>query len=419
MKISKKTARRLIVHAAGLDRQVPFGKGVTGVFRTIDHLGYVQIDTISVIKRAHHHVLATRVPGYSSEWLYQLQQDKRVLEYWAHAAAFLPMEDYRFTLPIKKYFRENRDPWPKSEKKLMQDVLDRIKHEGPLMAKDFETDRIRQGQGWWDWKPAKLALERLFLQGSLVTVGRSGFQKIYDLPENVIPDHINTKEPTTDEYARYLIDRYLQSLGLATLGEITYQRKNIKSSVKKVLDLQVQEGSIKRVEVSGIPKMEYFAESSLLERQVRITPKIHILSPFDNLTIQRNRISALFDFDYQIECYVPQPKRKYGYFCLPLLYGDQFIGRLDAKADRKDKILIIKNLHFEEKKYSKINPVKYSQALKEFADFNECHQVVFEKSNDLLLLDAIKSSMTDVTNPRPTTLKVKYSHAESRHQSPT
>jgi uncharacterized protein YcaQ len=393
MKINKKNARRLIVHASGLDRRAPFGKGKNAVFRTIDHLGYVQIDTISVIKRAHHHVLATRVPGYRNGWLYELQQDKKVLEYWSHAAAFLPMEDYRFTLPIKNYFREHRDPWPKSDKKLMNAVLDRIKHEGPVMAKDFASDRVRKGQGWWDWKPAKLALERLFFQGSLVTVGRSGFQKIYDLPDNVIPDHIITKEPTVDEYAGYLIDRYLQSLGLATIAEITYQRKNIKSNVKKILDLKLEEGSVKRIDVLGVQNQEYFINSAFLEKSIRITPQIRILSPFDNLTIQRNRLVNFFEFDYQIECYVPEHKRKYGYFCLPLLYGDQFIGRLDAKADRKDKKLIIKNLHFEGKRHQKIDPMKYCQALQEFAGFNECNRIVLDKSNDLLLLDELKSLM--------------------------
>jgi uncharacterized protein YcaQ len=201
-----------------------------------------------------------------------------------------------------------------------------------------------------------------------------------------------TTEPTDAEYAQYLIDRYLQSLGLATLTEMTYLRKNIKSTVKKVLDKNEQEGIIQRVEVSGVPNQEYFIKTSFLEKSIRITPKIHVLSPFDNLTIQRNRLLNFFQFDYQIECYVPAPKRKFGYFCLPLLYGDQFIGRLDAKADRKENILIIRNLHLEGKKYGRINPLKYGQALKEFTDLNECDRVEFEKSNDVLFLDELQAT---------------------------
>ena len=158
----------------------------------------------------------------------------------------------------------------------------------------------------------------------------------------------------------------------------------------------MQDGTISCIEVEGAINQQYYVKSSSLEDSYRITPKIHILSPFDNLTIQRNRLKDFFQFDYQIECYVPEPKRKYGYFCLPVLYGDQFVGRLDAKANRKEQTLIVRSLHFEGNKYSKIDPHKYSQGLKEFVDFNECNRIILEKSNDLLFLDAIKSSLTGV-----------------------
>lgn len=389
MKLSKKESRRLILQAAGLNQRNPFGNGKNAVYRTIDHLGYVQIDTISVVERAHHHILATRVSGYQNQWLEKLQADKKVLEYWSHAAAYLPMEDYRYTLPIKKYFAEQRDRWPKSDKQLMQKVYDRVKEDGPLMARDFEGDRIRKSEGWWDWKPAKLALERLFFQGSLVTVGRSGFQKIYDIPENVIPIHINTSEPTQEEYAVYLVERYIKSLGLATIGEITYLRKDIKPVVQKVIKEKVDNGQLIRIKVEGLENLDYYADKSFSEFSGRLTNQVHILSPFDNLTIQRNRLLNFFNYDYQIECYVPQSKRKYGYFCLPLLYGDQFVGRMDAKADRSEGRLIVRNLHFEGSYYNKISPDKFQKAIKSYAIFNGCEDIVFQRSNDIKFLNEI------------------------------
>lgn len=392
MKISAKEARRLIVSATGLGKQHSFGKGKNAVYQTIDHLGYVQIDTISVVERAHHHVLATRVAGYRNDWLDKLLAERKVLEYWAHAAAYLPMEDYRFTLPIKRFFGEHRDRWPKSDKQLMQRVCDRIREEGPLMARDFEGDPARKGEGWWDWKPAKLALERLFLQGSLVTIGRKGFQKIYDLPENVIPGHVNTREPAPEEYAEYLINRSMQSLGLATESEISYLRKNIRPAVRKILRQKVESGELLQVQVAGLEHLQFFAKKSLAQETVRISPRVYILSPFDNLTIQRNRLVNFFGYDYQIECYVPEKDRKYGYFCLPLLYGDRFIGRIDAKADRKDGRLIIKNLHFENQYYRKISADEYLTAFRSYARFNGCEEIVFQKSNDVEFLGELKSS---------------------------
>ena len=383
MKLSKREARRMIIQASGLHKNKVFGTGKNAVFRTVQHLGYIQIDTISVVERAHHHVLATRVPSYQLKWLDQLQKEGKILEYWAHAAAYLPMEDFRFTLPLKKYFAEWKDPWPKSDRRLMAEVLQRIEKEGPLMARDFHSTTKRQNQGWWDWKPAKLALERLFFQGSLITIGRSGFQKIYDIPERAIPDHIMTTEPTREEYANYLIEGALRSHGLATISEISYLRKNVKNVVKTVLSEKLEKREVVEVSVSGLEGIKYYALQEGLNANLRINPQVRILSPFDNLTIQRERMKNFFDFDYQIECYVPAPKRVHGYFCLPLLYGDVFVGRMDAKADRKNKKLIVRNLIFEGKKYLQINPEKMQRALMDFAGFNDCEEIVFERSNDV------------------------------------
>ncbi|HJW30854.1 MAG TPA: crosslink repair DNA glycosylase YcaQ family protein, partial [Saprospiraceae bacterium] len=189
--ISKQEARRIILAAQGLDKMNPFGSGPKSVVKAVEHLGYVQIDTISVVERAHHHVLWNRIPAYQASWLDQAQKKSRaVFEYWAHAAAYLPMKDFRFSLPVMHAFKSKKDRWPKSQRTEMKKVLDRIKAEGPLMSRDFES--THKGGSWWDWKPAKWALQRLFLEGALMVSHREGFQRIYDLPDRIIPEGIDT-----------------------------------------------------------------------------------------------------------------------------------------------------------------------------------------------------------------------------------
>ena len=370
--ISSAHARGLVLAAAGLHKNLPFGRGLEALARAIDTLGYVQIDTISVIERAHHHICWSRVPNYQHKHLHQLQKNKRrVFEYWAHAAAYLPISDYRYSLPLKDFFRRGEDRWPKSDPTLMTDVLERIKVEGPMMARDFAGDKTL-GDGWWDWKPAKLALERLFFQGDLMITERRGFQKVYDLPERILPSDIPTGVPTGAEMARHLIERALRTHGLVTIGEICYLRRGVKEDVKKELRNMEEAGEIIPVQIVKKDN-QYYTRPGLLSSTPRIRKQLRILSPFDPVIIQRQRLRTLFDFDYQIECYVPQEKRRYGYFCLPLLFGRDFIGRVDMKADRKTKTLQIKKWYLEKTAIiPKLSREMWFRAFQDFAVFNDC-----------------------------------------------
>jgi len=158
--------RRIALNQQGLLRAESFGRGKRAVLRAIERLGYVQIDTISVVERAHHHVLWTRVPNYSPRHLEQLVSERKLFEYWYHAAAFLPMADYRFSLPRMRQLNGERNWYKNGDRKLMLEILARIEVEGPLRARNFEDART-SNSGWWDWKPAKQALEQLFMQGEL------------------------------------------------------------------------------------------------------------------------------------------------------------------------------------------------------------------------------------------------------------
>ena len=173
--------RRLVLRCQGLNRGNAFGRGRQGALRVLEHLGYVQIDTISVVARAHHHVFRSRIDNYRPDMLDQLVKQRAAFEYWFHAAAYLPMSDYRFALPRMNDIRAGvRKHWGgRRDRKLEQAILDRIAAEGPLAARDFEGNG--QGGGWWEWKPAKRSLEVLFMQGDLMVTERSGFQKRYDL----------------------------------------------------------------------------------------------------------------------------------------------------------------------------------------------------------------------------------------------
>ncbi|MEM6346447.1 MAG: crosslink repair DNA glycosylase YcaQ family protein [Bacteroidota bacterium] len=390
--LSQKHARRLALKAQALLKPNPFGKGKQAVQKAVNQLSYVQIDTISVIERAHLHVLRTRVSNFQPEMLDQLvSKDRSTFEYWSHAAAYLPMEDYRYSLPRKQSIKNGENSWFRQPPKEMAEVLARIQAEGPLRSKDFATKAKRSGE-WWDWKPAKQALEQLFHEGELMIAERKGFQKVYDLPERVLPNWVDTSFPTEDEMARHLIERCLQNRAFASLKEIGYLRKGYRNLLKKTLAGMVEAGEIEAIQIDGASD-EYYAFPATLSRSVpRIGKKrATLLSPFDNIIIQRKRLAMLFDYWYQIECYVPAPKRKYGYFVLPILFGDQLVGRLDPKADRNKQILYIRKLWIEPN-FDDFDTLAPSLALSllELANFNGCKEIKIEWSEVPHLQDLVE-----------------------------
>ncbi len=393
--------RRIALLSQGLLPAKPFGKSVKGAHKAIEHLGYVQIDTISVVERAHNHVLYSRVPNFKPEMMNQMLASGDVFEYWSHAAAFLPMADYRFSLPYKHAIKSGQTHWYKArDEKLMAELLARIKSDGPLRSRDVEDKRTKQA-GWWDWKPAKKALEQLYMQGDLMVSRREGFQKVYDLTERVLPSGVNTQMPSVIEFATHLLAQQLRCHGLVSLKGLTYLRRNteLREAVKKLINERLAAGDLTEIQ---LPTGErYFIEAGALERRLpRLNDRLMILSPFDNVVIQRDRLKVLFDFDYQIECYVPAAKRKYGYFSLPLLYRGKFIGRMDSKAHRKERRLEIKMLHLEHPlerhNYDQdaIN-VAFIKALKSFMIFQSCDSItlteVQSKSSAEALYSGIKS----------------------------
>lgn len=389
--LTKAQARKIILHAAGLSKRGQFGKGIEAVYKFIDHLGFVQIDTNYVVERAHHHAIAARVPDYKLEWIDQLQAEGRIFEFWTFATGYIPLRDFRFSLPVKESFQQRRKYLTQTEISTMRSVLDRIGREGPLMARDFENDRVTKSLGWWDWRPSKLALERLYMDGRLMTLRKKNFQKVYDLPENIIPVDVDTTMPTPEEFARHVIRRSLNALGIAYIKDIAYSGRYVKNSIKTELEKMVEEGEVCTVEVTGVTGGILYMLSKNKNKKITLSGDAFILSPFDILNVLRHRLKNFFDFDYQVECFVPEAKRKYGYFSLPVLIGDTFVARMDAKADRKQATLMINNLHFEKLKFTRPMIAKVGEAIQTFAKFNQCGEIVIKKSNDKVLKQKIAS----------------------------
>ncbi|HWK03469.1 MAG TPA: crosslink repair DNA glycosylase YcaQ family protein [Puia sp.] len=393
--LSQSQARKIILHAAGLSKKAPFGKGREAVYKLIDHLGFVQLDTNYVVERAHHHAIATRVPDYKSEWLEELQADGRIFEFFISDSGFIPMHDFRFSLPVKEGFLARRKPLEQAEINLMNKVLDRIGREGPLMVKDFDNDRREASSGWWDWRPSKMALERLYLDGRLMTTRTKDFHKVYDLPMNIIPGDIDTTMPTPEESARHVILRTLGSLGIAYTKELAWRARWVKNNlVKKEVEKLADEGQLCRVAINGLKTAPLYMLPGYKNKKIQLSDDAFILSPFDVLNVFRHRLRDFFDFDYQIECFVPEAKRKYGYFSLPVLIGDTFVARMDSKADRKQRDLTIHNLHFEPIKLTKPMVARLSDAIKAFAKFNQCETITIKKSNDKPALKAIREALS-------------------------
>jgi hypothetical protein len=273
-------------------------------------------------------------------------------------------------------------------------VLNRIRDEGPLGAKDFAPPPGRKGGAWWDWKPAKVALELLFWQGKLMISKRVNFQKIYDLTERVISDHIDTRLPTAEELGLFLVNRALQALGIASERDIwrflqaeSARDSDMQLAGKETISRSLSQLIVNRevipINLENDKSSLYYMHSNTLDKinsQKSPNTNVYLLSPFDNLIIQRDRLKRIFDFDYALECYLPAAKRTFGYFTLPILWGNNFVGKIDPKADRKNKTLVINNLIIEQSAADSDDFLSsLAKSIAEFTRFNQCGRVRISK----------------------------------------
>lgn len=364
--------RRLALSAQGLASRQQFGEGVAGTRSAIEHLGYVQVDTISVVERAHHHVLWNRVPGYIPAHLNQLISERHIFEYWYHAASYLPMRDYRYALPHMESVRSGENRYYGGDQRMMNEILACVKAEGQMRLRDI--DKGDKGEGnWWNFGPGRRAVEKLFMQGDLMICERNGMEKVYDLAERCLPKDINLSMPTVKEYARYLFNTTRRAHGVFTWKQLLHLKagKPLRDAMRQVVNEHIDSGIVKAL--SDADGLTAYVDVAVHDQAPVVNDGVRILSPFDNLVIHRDRLSALFEFNYRIECYVAAPKRVFGYFCLPILYGDKFVGRVDCKAHRSEQRLEVLSLHLETDRLDRGQFLsELSREMQRYAEFNKC-----------------------------------------------
>ncbi|MDR0070949.1 crosslink repair DNA glycosylase YcaQ family protein [Acinetobacter sp. 11520] len=368
--------KQLTLFNQGLGKTSRFAKGMDGTLQAIEHLGYVQIDTISVVERAHHHILWNRVPDYELSHLNSLVGERQIFEYWYHAASYLPMKDYRYALPSMMSVRNGESRYfNRGDQHLMNEILARVRAEGKIRLRDIDKNNKKSLGNWRNTGPGRRAFEQLYMQGDLMICERNGMEKVFDLTERCLPENIDLSMPTLYEYAQYLFNNTLRAHGAFTWKQLVHLKKNdLKEVMRIVLKEQVDAGVVSAVKLADGQTL--YVNVAAIEQKVETDFGLKILSPFDNSLIHRDRLASLFEFDYRIECYVPVAKRVYGYFCLPILYQDELVGRVDCKAHRSIKELEVISLHLEKTvKNKELFFFELEQELKRFAAFNQCSTI--------------------------------------------
>lgn len=354
MELTHTAAQCLMLAAQGLCCPPASLATRDAVLTTIRRMGALQIDTIHVVARSPYLVLWSRLGDYTPGWLDTLLAEVAIFEYWSHEACFLPIEDYplyrRRMLDHASGATRTRE-WITAHQDEVDQVLAFMRERGAVRSADFP--RVDgQASGWWNWKPEKQALEYLHSAGEVMIAFRRNFQRYYDLRERVLPDWDDARTPDAATVYRALTLKAMRALGVTTARWVPDYFRTPKQGITAVIEDLVREGSVLRVQVAGWDAPAYVHQENLALAEDaaagRLRPTLTtLLSPFDPLIWDRARTRAMFGFDYTLECYTPAAKRRYGYFSLPILWRGALVGRLDAKAHRKDRIFEVKTLQLE------------------------------------------------------------------------
>jgi uncharacterized protein YcaQ len=344
--LTKARARRIWLRAQRLDEVAPFGEGPLATPAAVQHLGYVQIDTINVVERCHHQILFTRIPDYRRDHLRQAQSiDKTVFEYWTHALSYVPTADMRFFTRAMRHEADDHSTYFATVKRgELQKVLGRIKRNGALTIRDIDDDELREkDHEWASRKPSKRALQLAFYRGVLTVSQREGMLKTYDLMTRHFGWDRLPKAAPESERMVYLLDRALRSQGVVSLDSICHLAASRKSGIRRLIDARVRRKDLVPVALEGA-KHEHWVTPGLLDAPPDpVADIVHILNPFDPLVIQRKRLASFFGYEHRFEAYVPKEKRVFGYFAQPVLIGDEIVAVLDLKTDRaRQKLLVQK-----------------------------------------------------------------------------
>jgi uncharacterized protein YcaQ len=341
--LSRRQARRVALAAQGFGRPRPVQPTARHLRATVDRLHLLQIDSVSALVRSHYLPLFSRLGPYDRAALDKLAWPSRAqrhfFETWAHEASLMPVEYEPLLRWRKERARHHEGIWggpsrlARERPELVAGLLERVRREGPLSASEVTAPRERTPGAMWDWSDEKRALEWLFVTGQLhVASRRSSFERLYDVPERVLPAAIlDAPTPPEDEARARLITHAAEALGVATLGDLAdYFRMTVPTARPVVAEL-VASGELVQTSVEGWKQPGYVRPGLVVPRRIDARA---LLTPFDPVVWERSRAERLFGFDYRIEIYVPAAKRVYGYYVLPFLLGDTLVARVDLKADR-------------------------------------------------------------------------------------
>lgn len=358
IQLSNTAARRIFLAKQGLSASPSASLSKADLLELIHQLGFVQVDSISTVERAHNQILFSRNQTFRREHLRQLlEEDRALFEHWTHDAAIVPCAFYPYWK--HRFARKEerlRERWAKCQGEGFDKVFDetyaKIADSGAILAREVKQSEHKSG-GWWEWHPSKTALEFLWHTGRLAISARRNFQKIYDLSERVIPGHHRESEVSHEEFVDWACRGALERLGFATHGEIAAFWDLVSPEEAKAW-VQANRDGLEEVEIEcigGKPRASFAFPGLSPDPQDWPEPpaRVRVLSPFDPLLRDRNRAERLFGFRYRIEVFVPEPKREYGYYVFPLLEGDRMIGRIDMRADRKAGTLNVAKLWLEPK----------------------------------------------------------------------
>jgi len=343
--LTRSDAKRIWLAAQRLDTPAPFGAGPQAVADAVAHLGYVQIDTINVIERCHHHILWTRIPDYRREDLRQAQTlEKSVFEYWTHALSYVPTRDLRFFIADMR--RHRRSPGRRFQsvtKAELRRVLALVRDSGPLSIRDIEDEvLVEKDHPWASRKPSKRALQLGFYAGLLAISERAGMLKSYELADRHFGWDAPPKPASERETLNYLLDRALRSQGIVSLDSVCHLDAGRKPAIRRLVEARLRRKGLVAVELEGAAGVEHWARPETLDALPEpAAAPVHLLSPFDPLVIQRKRLRLFFGYEHRFEAYLPPEKRRFGYFALPVLVGDEIVAAIDLKADRARRELMV------------------------------------------------------------------------------
>jgi uncharacterized protein YcaQ len=346
LKLSTSRARRIWLRAQRLDEEAPFGQGPQATPATVEHLGYVQIDTINVVERCHHQILYTRIPDYRREHLHRAQTaDKTVFEYWTHALSYVPARDYRFFVrDMNQHWRERSAWFGSVSSGDLRKVLSRIRRKGALTIRDIDDDvLVEKDHEWASRKPSKRALQLAFYRGIVTVSERRGMLKTYELASR----HFGWAKPPRAASERqtleYLLDRALRSQGIVSLDSVCHLDAGRKQAMRGLIDARAHRGTLVPVELEGAGKLGHWARPEALESVPEPdSERVHILNPFDPLVLQRKRLRLFFGYEHRFEAYLPPKQRVFGYFAQPVLVGEEIAALIDLKTDRERGKLLVR-----------------------------------------------------------------------------